>query len=1150
MSAVLVDAEARRRIAEDLETTLVVEAAAGTGKTTALVSRIVTILRLGLAPISRILATTFTEKAAGELVVRLREALEKAIASATAAEREHLVRANNELETARIGTIHGIAADLLREHPIEAGLDPAFRVLAEEESAQLLEICASQWLERALAESKPGLMRLSKRRLPYDTTLRESIVYACRSFADQRDMNAPWARPTFDLNTRASEALLAIEALRADRAAAPTYDALTRSFDALFGPYDAFLANERTRGARDDDALERLFSDIAKSKEKKRGATKMFGKLLRKDVLARFDAAMSAVDRFAQESEAELASVLREELLEAVDMYEREKKARGLVDFADLLFLLRALLIESEPVRRSLAARFRFILVDEVQDTDPVQLDIVALLAADDTRISEPNLAKPKPGKLFVVGDPKQAIYRFRRADLDTYLEARERLRGHGAEVIHLQTSFRSRPAIQAAVNQAFATDAFGASMREYVALAKHREASLTQPSLIVLPVPEPYGQWGKYYDIAIRDSYARAVAALVRWMIESSGWKVMEGDVEVPIASRHVAILFKKMGSGQWERSRAYVDALEAHGISTKAGERRNFYQRDEVLALHQVLSAIEWIDDELAVYAALTGPFLAFTDAELLAYQREHRSLSPLRVPKKDILQSGLHTTATESPMEPVADALRLLRTLHMARHRKPIAETMERFLDATRAHVLLALEPHGERSLANVGHLVETARLAEARGVLSFRRFVEELEERTMAAKYTDVSVSDDTHEGVTISTVHGAKGLEFPIVILADPTARTSGEASRYTDRARGLHVERIAGLVPSELRANAESVNQADSEEENRLLYVAATRARDLLIVPGGGDGAIQGWTTPLERALRPKSSMRPSEAPGCPPLGREGLGDDTVGYRPSEVHETEPLQPGLYALAESLDVVWWGPSALPPASRERVALRRTDLLQKPATNAADTNAANANAANAGSKRAAREKAARKREARIEEAKAMREEREPLAMFAEKPLASASTECETEEVRIAVADIEAIKNAPRFESLLRGVMVVLAGGGEVTPTVRYVRRSLGLSESSEALAIACVELITQSEAWTQLRAASEIETDVWVTLATLTGTLGEGRVPVLTTQGDEVRALGVSLEAETSKRSVELALAATAVSKDRAKQPHSTLFVLV
>ena len=216
-----------------------------------------------------------------------------------------------------------------------------------------------------------------------------------------------------------------------------------------------------------------------------------------------------------------------------------------------------------------------------------------------------------------------------------------------------------------------------------------------------------------------------------------------------------------------------------------------------------------------------------------------------------------------------------------------------------------------------------------------------------------------------------------------------------------------------------------------------------------------------------------------------------------------------------------------------------MALRRTDLLQKPASEGKTPSV----------KKTAREKAARKREGRIEDAKGLREEREPLAMFAEKPLASASTECETEEVRIAVSNIEAIKNAPRFEPLMRGVMVVLAGGGEVAPAVRYVRRSLGLSEATETLAIACMEAILRSEAWTQLRAAPSIETDVWVTLATLMGTLTEGRVPVVTTHADEVRAFGVSLEAETAKRSVELALAATAVAKDRGKTPRSTLLVL-
>src|SRR5687768_11114081 len=201
MTMAMIDAEARRRIAEDLDTTFVVEAAAGTGKTSALVGRIVAVLARGAATLPGILAVTFTEKAAGEMKLRLRAELEKARERASSdGEPDRLVAALADLEAARVGTIHSLCADLLREHPVAAGVDPKFEMLAEDEMPRVVEAAFEAWFEAELAAPGEGVRRILRRRPRgrHGLTPRRELLLAARKRIEHRDHTTAWRRDPFD----------------------------------------------------------------------------------------------------------------------------------------------------------------------------------------------------------------------------------------------------------------------------------------------------------------------------------------------------------------------------------------------------------------------------------------------------------------------------------------------------------------------------------------------------------------------------------------------------------------------------------------------------------------------------------------------------------------------------------------------------------------------------------------------------------------------------------------------------------------------------------------------------------------------------------------------------------------------------------------
>ncbi|MCC6947021.1 MAG: UvrD-helicase domain-containing protein [Bradyrhizobiaceae bacterium] len=938
---ILADAEARRRIASEFGTTFFVEAAAGTGKTTELVGRIVGLVRSGAGALSQIVAVTFTEKAAGEMKLRLRGKIEEARHSAQGEERERLDRALRELELARIGTIHAFCTDVLHERPVEAGIDPLFEVSSEEETEGLADQAFDGWFQRILSDPPEGVRRVLRRR-NRRASPREQLRAGLDALCKHRDFPAPWRRDQFDRNSRIDALIDALRQLGALAASSSwANDRLAMNLSEMTRFVQEVTRLEPVSG-RDYDGLEAELRAFARRRSWSwKGAHRTtFGALARDEVLGRRDQLKADLDAFIAASDADLAPLLQETLKPAIADYENLKAKLGRLDFLDLLLKTRDLVRDNAAVRRDLQQRFSHFFVDEFQDTDPLQAEILILLSADDPAQSDWRTVRPVPGKLFLVGDPKQSIYRFRRADVAIYEDVKQRLLAAGAELIHLNTSFRAPLSLQALVNGAFAPamNAEG-GQAGYVPLERARPEIEGRPTVVALPVPAPYGDYGSIVNWRIDESFPHAVGAFVEWLIDASGWMVEEEKKRVPVKPRHIAILFRRFRSFGADITRPYVRALESRRIPHVLVGGRSFHDREEVIALRNALTAIEWPEDELKVFATLRGPFFALSDEALLAFRQQVDTGGTVRTqrlnPSRRIDREALNPAAME-----VADALELLRRLHFGRNHRPIAETITMLLEGARALPGIAFWRNGEQALANCQRVVDLARNFE-RGASSFRVFVERMEADAERGDANEAPIVEEGTEGVRIMTVHKAKGLEFPVVILADPTCNeTSSTPSRHVDPQRRLWLEPLCGSAPIELLEAADEELRRDRAEAIRLAYVAATRARDLLVAPVCGDEPIGGWLQVLDPMLYPAEDSRRKSgpAPGCPEFG-----EDTVLDRgpKGQAPPAGSVRPGLYCpVANGPAVVWWDPAVLPPEPEQHAPLRHQRVLELDADGAA------------------------------------------------------------------------------------------------------------------------------------------------------------------------------------------------------------------
>lgn len=1091
MTDVLVDAEARRRIEHDLDTTFVVEAAAGTGKTTALVRRIAALVCERGVDVAHVVAASFTERAAGEIVLRLRAELERRRFGPSAGERQRAEKAIAHLEEARIGTLHGVASALLKERPIEAGIEPDFTVLGEPDARALRARALRSWLPEALAVSLPGVTRFL-RRPSRDGDPMDRLESVFDKIAEHRDLDAPWSHgAVFPVRLSGSardrdgeiDALvdaigtLAGYATRARTASEP----MPLLFAELARWHDGLVQRER-HGRRDHDSLELDLAAFVGTAWmygwQAKGRGKEYGKgLTIAEVVAQKDALHRRLSTFRDVSSADLAASLREELAAPLERYRRLKVEAGALDFLDIAIHLEALLRSSAEARASIREAARYVLCDEAQDCDPRELDLLRWLALDDPKDADPRTGRLAPGRLFVVGDPKQAIYGFRRASLGAYLTLRDELTIRGAERLELRSSFRSVPAICAVVDRALGPELTESPHQAgYVPLAPTAPEDESLASVVALPVGWPFSEKGYYHAKVVEEALPALVARFVAWIVGPSGWRVRDletGERRRAVAS-DVALLFKGLRRYEHDVGAAFARELERLEIPHTYPGGISFHAQTEVAALRVALAAIEWPDDELAVFATLRGPFLALSDAALLTYSDRHGGLRPFKTPRGDA------RAALEPDVAEVAVALELLRELHVARARRPIPATIDAFLEASRARVALALASGGEIALARIARVVEQARRAEAEGALSFRAFVLRLEAQA-EAQGDETRRGRDAVEGVRLLSAHGAKGLEFPIVVLADPTAAaTRRDPGRFLDVGLGLWAEPLDGISPAPLVLHAEEALAIDHAEARRLLYVAATRARDVLVVPTTGIQPTAGWTQPLEATLHQLGKRAFAvEAPQLPPFGER-----TVLTNDDDPERDTGVRPGAYADGAAR-VVWWDPALLGGTTPERRALRGVDLV---APGSDDDGKAGA-------------RAHAERRARITSSASVgARDILPLQVAARLPLAMAAVDVEAEEISAPLAVEHAAARGRRASALLARLLPRL-GQADLDAHFRLEAEDVRADEAERALVRAALTSIASLPCVAELSALA-LRRDVTVALAVGARTSSEGRVALV------------------------------------------------
>ncbi|MXZ22899.1 MAG: AAA family ATPase [Caldilineaceae bacterium SB0665_bin_25] len=513
---------------------------------------------------------------------------------------------------------------------------------------------------------------------------------------------------------------------------------------------------------------------------------------------------------------SELLPVL--ELLRSFTLdYARERRDAGQVEFLDMLVLARDLLRDSLPARDHFRERFTHILIDEMQDTDPLQAEIALFLAEETVDRTNPNdrprdwrKVQPAKGKLFVVGDPKQSIYRFRRADIQQVELMRQAVDG---ENVLLQQNFRSLSPVINWVNHIFSQWMQGEAQAVYAPLVTGAQDGRPPPVRVM--GGEVEGLMG-----VVRRQEAEAIANGVRTAIEK-GWQVRSEDEDGalrPAVYQDICILMPR---------RAGFDALEIAfeeaGIPFRLESASLIYNTQEARDLLNCLAAIDDPTNPVAVVAALRSPALACSDADLLTFIENGGQFDYL---------------AQDSPPPGcVADALAVLRKFHECRKWTAPATLIEQFVRACRLRELALNESYSRGRWTRYGFLIDRARAFAATGEASLRAFLAWTErQREENARARETVVRESDAGAVSVMTIHGAKGLEFPIVFLAGLNATRGPNPDPVLFDRKSGRIEAKASLQTAGYQELAAFEKARAEEEQVRLIYVAATRARDHLVV--------------------------------------------------------------------------------------------------------------------------------------------------------------------------------------------------------------------------------------------------------------------------------------------------------------------------
>ncbi|MBI3607322.1 MAG: UvrD-helicase domain-containing protein [Nitrospirae bacterium] len=829
------DLAERERAVETSDRNVVVTAGAGTGKTTLLVDRMVHLLLREPRPIvvTDLVALTFTKKAAGEIKTRLRERLGRLRGvrldrePASDAEREaqetvvQVVRraglsasvidsrvgaALRDLDRAPIGTIHSFASTLLRLYPLEAGVDPRFQEAEEDRWDEHVAACWKAWLDRELATAAPraDLWRRVLSRL--DLANVAGVAWAlCPETVPEDGFTTAIALPEADRWLARS--------LEEVRELAATHQG-TRKIERQLAAAERALASVAGEGAGRLDAADLALLQADSNQAPAGWAPAEFRRA--KDFVA-LAARVAEID-------PEMVELLGRAIQPFATECRSAFRRAGWLSFDGLLARACDLVRDRPHVREALKQRFRALLIDEFQDTDPIQYEILVYLAEERGRSARDwRTARLEPGKLFIVGDPKQSIYGFRGADIAAYQDVVGMVLAQGGIECTLSTNFRSHAGILDAVN--------GACSR-LIAFQPGRQAAYApiHPDGTSRRVgPRPQVRVVRAAAGALNAEGARRAEAehLARWLKDEVLGRVEvtdRGGRTTTARPGDVAILMRAL-----TEVHVLLDALRRRRIPYVVEGERHFFATQEVVDTVNLLRAVDSPDDRPALVGVLRSALGGVTDRDLYDLARE------------GWLDYRVVERSSDFPAFVPVTLYRELSALHREASTRPVGEVVAVVFERLPIEILAAGGTDGDQAVANIEKVRRLVDTLAAEGARSFKAVIGLLERRVRDETEEGESPLADEHvEAVKVMSIHKAKGLEFPIVVLAGAHTgqQTRGTPPILRHWSSGAVGVRVGGVASLEGLYLADQHRLREIEEHKRLLYVAMTRARDVLLVSG------------------------------------------------------------------------------------------------------------------------------------------------------------------------------------------------------------------------------------------------------------------------------------------------------------------------
>jgi ATP-dependent helicase/nuclease subunit A len=831
LDPVTLDAGAREIITRrGLGRTLFVEAGAGTGKTTQLVGRIANLVVDEGVPLAGIAAITFTEAAAAELAARIRVTFERRAADSPDGEvRDRCRAAIADADRAAISTLHSFASRILGEHPLAAGLPPRIGILDEINSQLAHEERWDRFVEELYDD--PDHEGLLIRAALADVALEPRYRGHVTMKGVAVRLAQSWDRLD-DAVGRDHGPLPPLEFGPFDRAAAAAEALLVecRDHDDYFYRHLTRTVMPKVRTLRAITDPDRKFRALRRQRDwgPERGGTDggwPGGIAAAKGIIAALNDAKAAVVTPAVNDVLDrLLTLVSREVLGAAEA----RRLEGQLEFHDLLVLARRLLRTSPPARRALHGRYTHLLLDEFQDTDPIQIELAVLIAAAVAGDDPPEwgTADVEPGRLFFVGDPKQSIYRFRRADIELFLKARDRF-GADDACLRLTTNFRTVPPVLDWVNGIFGRlmpDEVAGKQPRYEPLDAHRGPSPGGDHRpLLLGGPHDKARAGELREFEAGD-VARTVDHI---RTDPEAWPVLEEKTGEwrPARLTDVTILLPTRTSLPYLRA-----ALDGRDIPYRLNTGTLVYDTQEV---HDALAALRAVDDptdELSLVTALRSPLYACADTDLFTFHHAGgRWDLRRREPPEGIAAD-----------HPVPAALAHLRSLWEQRWWLRPSVLLDRLLEERSAFVLAFGEGRAPEVWGRLRFLVDQARAFEEAGGGGLRAFLDWADlQRSESAGVHEPMLPETDDDAVRIMTIHGAKGLEFPITVVSGMTTKPAGRRGGVSvvwneDGTPEVRLRKDIGTANHDPRADLEA--EMDVHEKLRLLYVACTRARDHLVV--------------------------------------------------------------------------------------------------------------------------------------------------------------------------------------------------------------------------------------------------------------------------------------------------------------------------